>query len=290
MPRAVCLILTLLALITNSMADDKQLHQREDSSFVEKALAEAKETPGEECLPLFFARKLIGRPYVGRTLEVNQEEQLVVNTRQLDCTTLVENVMALTLCAQRGQQTFAHFEAMLTLIRYRGGKLRGYPSRLHYFSDWIDDNESLGLVGEISSPNPPFSATQRLHINYMSQHPDLYRALRERPELVATIRKQEEKLTGQTHKYIPKAAVGNSDILRKAIADGDIIAITTSKAGLDIAHLGFAVWRDDGLHLLNASMIHKKVVEEPMTLGQYLAKHPSFTGIRVIRINKQETT
>ena len=68
--------------------------------------------------------------------------------------------------------------------------------------------------------------------------------------------------------------------------DGDIIAITCQKPGLDIAHLGFAVWQKDGLHLLNASQIHKRVVEEPMTLRQYLEKHPSHTGIRIVRSNK----
>ena len=50
------------------------------------------------------------------------------------------------------------------------------------------------------------------------------------------------------------------------------------------ACLGFAVWHKDGLHLLNASQLHKKVVEEPMTLEQYLSRHPSFTGIRVVQL------
>jgi hypothetical protein len=70
------------------------------------------------------------------------------------------------------------------------------------------------------------------------------------------------------------------------VKDGDILAITCNKKGLDIAHLGFAVWRKDGLHLLNASMLHKKVVEESMTLWQYMQKHKTFTGIRVIRIKE----
>ena len=96
----------------------------------------------------------------------------------------------------------------------------------------------------------------------------------------------EERVTGGHFRYIPKSEVKNSRVLRRAIHDGDIIAITSKKVGLDIAHLGFAVWRKDGLHLLNASSVHKKVVEEPMTLYQYLQKHPSHTGIRIIRINK----
>ena len=32
--------------------------------------------------------------------------------------------------------------------------------------------------------------------------------------------------------------------------------------------------------------LYKKVVEEPMTLGLYLSKHPSHTGIRIVRIQK----
>ena len=99
------------------------------------------------------------------------------------------------------------------------------------------------------------------------------------------IARQEKQLTGRRYRYIPKEAVKDTKALREAVKDGDILAITTSKQGLDIAHLGFAVWRQDGLHLLNASQLHKKVVEEPMTLGQYLAKHPTFTGIRVVRLN-----
>jgi hypothetical protein len=76
-------------------------------------------------------------------------------------------------------------------------------------------------------------------------------------------------------------------MLRQTIHDGDIIAITCNKKGLDIAHLGFAVWKKNGLHLLNASQLRKKVVEEPMTLYRYLQKHPSHTGIRIIRINQK---
>ena len=238
--------------------------------------------------PLDYARAFIGTPYVAATLEVNDDEQLVVNTRQLDCTTLVETVTAIVLCAQRHQTTFADYCAALQQLRYRGGVLDGYPSRLHYFSDWIDDKRSMGLVEEIQQ-NPPFTALQHIDVGYMSQHPQSYKALRNHPELLPKIASQEKALTGRTYRYIPKSQVLNTKAMREAVHDGDIIAITTSKKGLDIAHLGFAVWHHDGLHLLNASQIHKKVVEEPMTLKTYLSKHPSHTGIRIIRItnNKQ---
>ena len=236
---------------------------------------------------LWFARQFLGIPYVAHTLEVNDREQLVVNTRQLDCTTLVETVVALTLCVRHGERSWQGYTRRLEQLRYRGGRCEGYPSRLHYFSDWIADNAARGLVSEVQGPNPPFSAVQQLKLDFMSTHPQSYKSLKAHPEQVAVIRQQEQQLTGQRFRYIPKSAVRNTRPLRQTVHDGDIIAITCNKAGLDIAHLGFAVWRSDGLHLLNASQLHKRVVEEPMTFRRYLQKHPSHTGIRVIKLNHQ---
>ena len=271
----VALVFTMMAMA------QKTCYQQADVELI-SALLNDKRCES----PLDFARKLIGRPYIAHTLEVHDNEQLVINTRQLDCTTLVETVTALTLCRRTGKSRFEDYEQMLTRLRYRGGRLTDYTSRLHYFSDWIDDNHSMGFVTEIQEPASVFSQEQRLVIDYMRQHPQQYKALKAHPEMIGQIASQEKALTGRSYRFIPKADVDKrAAALRKVIKDGDIIAITTSKKGLDIAHLGFAVWRADGLHLLNASQLHKKVVIEPMTLGQYLSKHPSHTGIRIIRIN-----
>ena len=245
----------------------------------------AKQDPNTN-FPLFFARKFLNVPYVAHTLEVNDEEQLVINIRELDCTTLVETVTALTRCVYQSQLTFAAFQDNLRNMRYYNGVINRYPSRIHYFTDWILENSKSGIVTEIQQPNPPFTQEQTLKINYMSQHPQSYKALKAHPEYVAEIAQMEQRLTGQKVRFIPKSEVKDTPVLREAIHDGDIIAITCNKPGLDVAHLGFAVWREDGLHLLNASQLHKKVVEESMTLSQYLQKHPTHTGIRIIRINK----
>lgn len=263
-----------------------QTVEEADTQLVNRLLTEARHVPATTNYPLHFARQLAGRPYVAHTLEVNRDEQLVVNTRELDCTTLVENVMALTLCVQRHLYTARDFMNALVEMRYRGGVINGYASRLHYFTDWIVDNTRKGLVTEQQQPTPPFNAVQTVSVGYMSRHPEAYRALREQPSLVPLIRACEDSLNGRQFRYIPKQEVRNTEAMRRAVHDGDIIAITCNKPGLDIAHLGFAVWRQDGLHLLNASQLHKKVVEEPMTLGEYLKKHPSHTGIRIVRINK----
>ena len=277
MKRLYIIIIGVIAVLTTAA-------ENRDSLFVATALSEARNLPRTTNFPLHFARLFMGRPYVAHTLEVNDEERLVTNTRQLDCTTLVENVTALTLCVYRNLYTWRDFQNALVEMRYRGGILNGYTSRLHYFSDWIDDNTAMAIVSEVQSPTPPFTATQTLDVHYMSQHPQAYKALKAHPQMVSDIKAQEDALTGRQYRYIPKTEVGNTRAMRSAVRDGDIIAITCSKPGLDIAHLGFAVWREDGLHLLNASQLHKRVVEEPMTIGQYLSKHPSHTGIRIIRI------
>lgn len=267
-------------------APAQELFTRADSLFVTELLTEARSLSRTTNYPLHFARKFLGRPYVAHTLEVADPEQLVVNTRQLDCTTLVEQVTALTLCAYRNLYTWRDYLNALVQMRYRQGRLDGYTSRLHYFTDWIADNTCKELVCEVQQTEAPFTALQTISVGYMSRHPEAYKVLKAHPELVPVIAAQEDSLNGRTYRFIPKSEVRDTKALRSAVRDGDIIAITCSKPGLDIAHLGFAVWHEDGLHLLNASQLHKQVVEEPMTLGQYLSKHPSHTGIRVIRIQK----
>ena len=255
-------------------------YQRADSIKICQLLGQAN----RQTSVLWLARQFLDVPYVAHTLEINDDEHLVVNTRQLDCTTLVETVTALKLCAQDGKHAFADYLNALRQLRYRQGRLNGYPSRLHYFTDWIRDKAAMQIVEDIQQPNPPFSAVQSVSVNYMSTHPEAYKALKANPSLVPEIRASEQLLTGLKVRYIPKRLLRNNALLRSVVKEGDILAITCNKKGLDIAHLGFAVWRKDGLHLLNASMLHKKVVEEPMTLWQYMQKHKTFTGIRVVRI------
>jgi len=282
-------LVTVLFLLVVRVAFPKQwIGESEDSIFVTNLLAEVKSGKPIKSLPLYFARKFVGRPYVAHTLEVGDDHDVVVNTRQLDCTTLVENVVALTICTQSGKCTFGDFVDTLERLRYRNGRMDGYTSRLHYFTDWIEDNTEAGFVTEKQAPIPPFTAKQTVMVGYMTAHPKAYKALSEHPEYIKKIAESEERLKGRKYRYIPKSKVANTSIMRSAVKDGDIIAITCNKAGLDIAHLGFAVWRKDGLHLLNASMIHHKVVDEPMTLYRYLQNHKSHTGIRIISINNKQ--
>ena len=242
MSRLITILILLLAGVNHASCE--KAGGEADNSRIVALLDEASRQPRTTNFPLYFARQFLGTPYVAHTLEVlDGEEQLIVNTRQLDCTTLVETVTALTLCTYRSLYTFRDYLNALMSLRYRQGQLNGYPSRLHYFTDWIADNTLMQLVDEIQQPVPPFTAVQTVQVNYMSTHPQAYKALRRQPAYIEVIRQQEDSLTGRTFRYIPRSALKNPDpTLRQTVRDGDIIAITCTKPGLDIAHLGFAVW------------------------------------------------
>ncbi|MBR5038211.1 MAG: DUF1460 domain-containing protein [Prevotella sp.] len=275
------LIACLLGIVQLSVSAQVQ-YLREDSVRVMQLLDEA---PRNGNLLVHFARQLKEIPYVAHTLEPNDKERLIINLRELDCTTMVENALALSLCVRDSLYSFEAFCHILQKIRYIQGDEPAYVKRLHYFTSWIEDNTAMGFCREIQSPNPPFTAQQTIQVNYMTQHPDLYRMLKVNPSDIPGIREQEQAINGRQYRYIPQEQLTNTALLRRTIHDGDIIAIITTIAGLDTQHIGIAVWHDDGLHLLNASSIHHKVVEEPMTLRQYLFQHKTMPGIRIIRPN-----
>ena len=280
---AIRLLTVAIVLLTTTCNALAQQYQPSDSILVESLLSEARQEKADTNWMVYFARKLTDIPYVAKTLEKNRREQLVVNLRQLDCTTYVETVTALTLCMKHRQYAFNDYCRYLRLLRYEGGEV-DYVHRLHYFSSWISDNTSMGFVSEPNTPQEAFEGTQHLRINYMSTHVGQYPMLVANPAWVDAIRKTEQALTGTDVVYIPKQKLSNTPLYWDAIKDGDIIAICTNKRGLDTSHIGIAVWHIDGVHLLNASMIHKRTIEEPMTMQQYMQKHPSQTGIRVVRL------
>ncbi len=255
----------------------------DDSVEIDKLLREASQLPTDCSRILFFARKFVGRPYVGGTLDKNKEERLVVNLRQWDCTTFVETVASLALASAKGGLHFADFTRQLRHLRYRDG-LISYTTRLHYFSWWIEEQVKHHRAIEIT-PHETFTGRRRLNLYYMSHHPDRYPMLRHRPQRADSIRTYEKASCGKSFSYLPSARLANDTLLRDAIHDGDIIATVTRRGGLDIAHLGFAVWGTDGhLHLLNASSLRHAVVEERRTLSEYLERQPNILGIRVIRL------
>ena len=262
-------------------------YTRQDSLRVVELLGDGAKQPKDTNLMLYFGHRLLDVPYVGQTLEVNPKEELVVNLRELDCTTFVETVLALTLTTRQGGQKWDDYCQTLTQIRYRGGRMEGYVSRNHYFSQWIESNVALGLVRERKATPAgnyfPFTAAQRIDVHYMSQHPDLYPMRKGKQDDIARIRKYEEEINGTTVRYIPSNLLNRDRKTLRYVQAGDILALVTSRDGLDISHVGIAEWGADGkLHLLNASSIYKKVVLDDVPLYDYMMKYDHRLGIRAL--------
>ena len=258
-------------------------YKKQDSVKIVTLLKEASRLKTKpKTWMLYFGKKFLGVSYVAGTLDAAKDERLVINTTQLDCTTYVEMVVALTRCAESKKYTFADYCEQLKHVRYIGGDV-AYEKRQHYFTAWINDNVEEGIVTDIQV-NPPFTSVQHINVNWMTTHQSSYKMLNGNAVRLKGIKALENSINGKSYRYIPKTKIDNNSLFRKTILDGDIIVIITNKKGLDTTHIGIASWHSDGLHLLNASSIHKKVIDEPMTLRTYMSKHPSQIGIRVCRV------
>ncbi len=219
-----------------------------------------------------------GIPYVAKTLEIGKTESLVVNLHGLDCTTFVENVLAFSLMLKNEETSFDDFTKTLESIRYKDGTLDGYASRLHYFSEWIRNNETKGLLRDITGEIGGKEITK--DINFMSTHRDLYPFLSDASNY-DKIKASENYLNSQVICVLAQEDIAENEHL---IQSGDIIALTTSIKGLDVTHTGIATREKDGrIHLLHASTGSMEVEVSEKPLAEYLKKIKGNTGIMVAR-------
>lgn len=229
-------------------------------------------------LTLHIGQKFLGTPYVEKTLELPGEEKLVINLTGLDCTTYLETVVTLARIAKEGKLTFEAYERELERLRYQDGVRKDYSSRLHYFSDWIYQNQEKGIIRDITReiggtlyPNQP---------TFMSENPQFYAQL-SNPDFLQAIKSDEAEIAKRTYHFIPKAEI---EKLEKNIQPGDLIAITTSMKNLDIVHVGFAVEKNGRIHLMHAGTGNMQVEISEKPLSAYLAGNKSQSGIMVCRL------
>jgi hypothetical protein len=218
-------------------------------------------------------------PYVEKTLEIPGEEQLVIDLMGLDCTTYLETVVTLVRLGKMGSHTFEDYSAQLAFLRYIDGIQGDYPTRLHYFSDWIADNAEKGILKDITADiggivyaNLP---------SFMSSNPKFYAQL-SNSAYVDELKKREKIIGARTYHYIPKDKIAS---LEQGIQAGDLIAITASMANLDVVHVGFAVKKNGRIHLMHASSVSKMVEVSEKPLADYLAPNKSQSGIIVARLS-----
>ncbi|WP_445383474.1 N-acetylmuramoyl-L-alanine amidase-like domain-containing protein [Robiginitalea sp. IMCC43444] len=222
-------------------------------------------------------KALIGTPYKEKTLEVGEKEHLVVNLRGMDCTTYVENVLVLGRMLHKGEKGWNYYLEELQNVRYRNGKIKGYPSRLHYFTDWIRENERKGLVMDVTEAIG--GVTLYKPINFMGTHRDLYPYLASK-ENFRQIRMLEAEVSAAPICVLPASEVTTAET---KIQQGDIIALATDIKGLDVTHTGIAIRMGDGrIHLLHASTKGAVMISE-QPISDYLKGIRNNIGIVVAR-------
>lgn len=233
-----------------------------------------------------IGKQFIGSPYVPHTLDMNPTEQLVVNVREFDCTTYLETVLALALTWQAvgDKQPSALFEKTfrqyLTRIRYRNGQIDGYASRLHYFSDWLRDNERQGLLTDITRELPGSISVAKA-VSYMTTATYKYPRLND-PAVFKQVAQTEASLSQQPFAFVPKK---NIRLAEAQIQEGDIVMLTAARPGLDMKHVGIAIRQPSGrMHLLHASSDQGEVVITPYSISDYVLGHKRLSGIRVARL------
>jgi hypothetical protein len=249
------------------------------------------ERSGVGKIPLGKAIATLGVTFVGATyrpatLEVPGPERLVVNLRELDCVTFVENVLALVRFIRedgvgllRDRPTArAKYEGYLRELRYRDGTIAGYPSRLHYFSEWLAEADRHGRLSLLARDLGGVADSER--IDFMSTHPGSYRQLAD-PSVRDAIAAMESRLNGAGPRwFLPEGAIAAA---APRIRDGDVIAATSTVAGLDVAHTGFALWRGGRLHLLHAPLVGKSVEISVLPLDERILDIKTQDGIMVGR-------
>jgi len=222
-----------------------------------------------------------GRPYLEGTLDTGATETLVVRLDGFDCVTFVETTLAMARGVRAGDTTYAGFARRLAEQRYRDGTMQGYCSRLHYFTEWLADNEDRGLVARLDDRLGGRRLTDTL--DFMSTHRSSYDRFATNDSLYACVQQMETDLQARQHdrpvRYVPQDSI-------RAVYDqlqaGDIVATVTSIEGLDVAHTGLVYAHEDGGRgLLHASLSDGVVVSPD--LQRYVQTIDHQIGIVVAR-------
>lgn len=243
-------------------------------------------TPAETAINI--GKQLMRRPYRPHTLDENPTEQLVVNLREFDCTTYLETVLALSLAwhdlpaSDKNNQVLLDqtFRKFLTKLRYRDGRIDGYASRLHYFSEWLLDNERKGFLTDVTR-DIAGSLSVSKPLSYMTTATYKYPRLTD-PAIYKQVALAESALSQQSFYFIPKKNIRQAEA---SLREGDIVMLTAARPGLDMRHVGLAVRQANGrMHLLHASSDQGEVVITSYPLSDYVTWHKPLSGIRVARL------
>lgn len=224
-----------------------------------------------------IATTFVGAPYKGNLLDQSTEETLVVNLNQFDCVLLVETVLAIARGVAVQDYSYTTFVNHLRDQRYWNGQIDGYCSRLHYFSQWIYDNQKRGTVQNLGLQLGSVALNKRL--NFMSTHRQNYPPMVKNDVNYQCLMEREAQIDGVTIDYIPTNKIRS---LYSQLQPGDIIAVATNIPGLDVTHTGLAYRQPNG----NIGFIHASPAGQvtiARDVHRYTSRVKHAIGILVIR-------
>lgn len=224
-----------------------------------------------------IAEQFLGTKYKANLLDRSNKEKLVVSFEQLDCVLFVETVLAIARGVAVEDYAYQTFVKNLENQRYRHGKIEGYCSRLHYFSDWIMDNQNRVIVENISLKLGGVS--QNKNLNFMSKHRNRYPLMLNNDANYQCIIDRESQLAEVTINYIPKHRINS---VYSQLQPGDIIGVATNISGLDFTHTGLVYRHANGsIGLIHASPAG--TVTTARDLQRYVRNVKNSIGIVVVR-------
>lgn len=278
-------IVLAAAFCLQARAADQDTINREIYGRVASAMA-GKENLSTGDLTVQVALSMLGTPYVGGTLEGGTEE-LRIFLDKTDCILFVESCICIALTLkglaiiqgdlpQQATPSYELYCDNVRNMRYRGGAVDGYSSRIHYTSEWILQAEKNGILKEYTEE---IGIPKEQHFSFMTSHADLYPRLKESQAQTELVRAAEKNLeaAGPYH-YVSRDRLNDPE-KAGAIRSGDIVFIISGAEGLDIAHVAIAYGKDGAMHFIHASSKEGKVIVEPRTLAEYASR-----GVRLARL------
>ncbi len=280
--KIIILLSALLLMFTSKLiSQETYLSDNDESLFNSYTvhITPFKSEPMETILQK-TAEFFLEIPYVGGTLDLNDNESLVVNLRELDCVTYVENVLALSLAIRNNNLSQSSFVDNLRQIRYRKKKILDFASRIHYTSDWIVENENNNFIENISKKLSGIKETKKL--DFMSTHRSAYKQIAKNDSLFNKIVAMEHSVNDRGgFYYIPKQLIASNG---NKIPHMSIIAFVTAIPGLDTSHVGFAFHEKGKLTFIHASSAKQKVVIDDKTLSEYCLSQKNCKGVIVAKV------
>ena len=225
------------------------------------------------------AQQFMDAKYKAGLLDLSTQETLFVSLSQFDCLLFIETVLAIADNIARQEYSGLDFTNKIENRRYWNGKINGYCSRLHYFSDWIENNQARGNIKNITKQLGGINTVKKL--NFMTTHRSSYPQLAENDLNFKCIARVEASLSTDFN-YIPTK---NIEQTYSQLRPGDIVGIATNIAGLDFTHTGFVYQQPNGnIGFIHASPAGKVTVAKD--LQKYVENVKNSIGIVVSRVDE----